>query len=114
MRHQDFCDSRGDAVTHQPVQGVHEVLPKADIGPHDELERREVQGREVRKAAVPGGEVDPIALGVQLEIGKHRRIGVEPRHLGLERFGAGNAARRTQPQPSSNTRACGTTPRCWR
>src|SRR5262249_2941320 len=52
---------------------------------------RQVRGREVRKAAVPGGDVDPVALGVQLKIGKHRRIGVESRHLCLEQFGTGDA-----------------------
>ena len=91
IRHKDLGDPRGDAVAHQLVQGVHEFLPKADVRPHDELECRELLGREVRKGALPSRDVDPVALGVQLEIRKHRRVGVEPRHLGLERFGTGDA-----------------------
>jgi hypothetical protein len=78
-------------MPYELVQGLDQVLPKTDIRPHEEIERREVLGRERRKGAVPGGEVHPVALRVQLEIGKHRRIGVEPRHLGLKGFGAGDA-----------------------
>jgi len=91
IRHEDFRDPRGDPVTHQLVQGVHEFVPQADVRPPDEVERREVLGREVRKGTLPGRDVDPVALGVQLEIRKHRRVSVQPRHLGLERFGAGDA-----------------------
>src|SRR3989442_15586300 len=68
IRQEDFRDPRGDTVAYQLVQGVHEFLPKADVRPHDELERREILGGKARKGAVAGRDVDPVALGVQLEI----------------------------------------------
>src|SRR5215470_11491743 len=37
-----------------------------------------------------GGEVHPVALGVQLEIRKHRRVCVQPGDLRLEHFRAGD------------------------
>jgi len=91
IRHEDFRDTHGDAVAHELIQGVHEFLPKADVRPHDEIERGELQGHEVRKGALPGGDGHPVALGMQLELGKHRRIGVQPSDLRLEHFGAGDA-----------------------
>src|SRR5262249_60060540 len=74
IRHQDFGHARGDAVPYELVQGLDQVLPKTDIRPHEEIERRAILGREFRKGAVPGGEVPPVALRVQLEIRKYRRI----------------------------------------
>ena len=91
IRHEDFRDTHGDAVAHELIQGVHEFLPKADVRPHDEIERGELQGHEVHKGALPGGDGHPVALGMQLELGKHRRIGVQPSDLRLEHFGAGDA-----------------------
>src|SRR5262249_20165372 len=87
--HEDFRHARGDTMTHQLIQGVYKFLPKANVSPHDELEGRKIRRGEVRKAALAGHDVHPIALGVQMEIGKHRRVSVEPCHLGLKRFGAG-------------------------
>jgi len=65
-------------------------MSETDIRPHDELEGREVLGREFRKGALAGGEMDPIARGVQLEIGKHGGVRIQPGDLRLERFRAGH------------------------
>src|SRR5262249_60730486 len=80
-----------EALTHQLIQGIHKFLQKADICPHDDIKRREILQREVRKSALPSRNVDPVTLRVQLEIRKHCRVGVEPRHLSLERFGTEDA-----------------------
>jgi hypothetical protein len=77
-------------MTYQLIQGVYEFLPKANVRPHDELKGREIRRGEVRKGALAGHDVHPVALGMQMEIGKYRRVSVEPRHLGLKRFSTGN------------------------
>jgi hypothetical protein len=91
IRDEDFRHAGGDTAPYQLVQGVHEVLPKTDVSTYDEIEHREVLRGEVRKVPTSGSDVDAMALGVQLEIRKHRGIGVQACHLSLERFGTGDA-----------------------
>src|SRR5262245_31939754 len=75
-------------MPYQLVQGHDELVPKADIRPHQEIEGSKLIVGEMRKGTLAGGNVDTIVPGVQLEIRKHRGVGVKPRHLRLERLGA--------------------------
>jgi hypothetical protein len=88
VRHKDFRDARFDAVSHDVVQGVDEFVTKADVRPDDEIECVELLGLDVLKRKLEGLDENPVELGVQMEIRKHRRVSVEPRHVGVERFGA--------------------------
>jgi hypothetical protein len=54
----------------------------------NEVERSKILGLEVCKGQVAGLDLDSVALGVQPEIREDGRVGVEPCHVGVERFGA--------------------------
>lgn len=86
--HEDFRDTRLHAMGDNLAQWVDEFVPKADIGADDQIERGKIAGFEVLKGKVARLHVDAIELGVLMQVGEHRRVGVKCGNASVKRLGA--------------------------